>query len=162
MKRVFDRPDMLLYRKLTAEVYCSQRYKVFDFKLLPTTYWSAFTPRVYTMSRPFFSPGIALVANSLVKALVPSITTYGALSLLPLSKVFLWSAAACSFPVLSCIKSCWTAYTQRREREAMGALVIPAWKGSWPGNLDLLLQVIDQIKSDYIGRSRHFVSLFYP
>ncbi len=102
-------------------------------------------------------PGIILLANAFASVLVPSATTYGVLYLLPLAaniqitNVILWSATIGTVPLLSFVSGRWTAYKQRRERAELGASSIPSWKGTWPGNFDLLLQMNKASKTDYLG-----------
>ncbi|KLO17806.1 cytochrome P450 [Schizopora paradoxa] len=60
-------------------------------------------------------------------------------------------------------RRCLVALQHRRTRAAIGAIPVPVWKGKWPGNLDLMIYMKDQLDNNYLGASfLHFVDKLGP
>lgn len=104
--------------------------------------------------------GTVFLLNVLAKLLAPPVSVYAAFSLYKsttntqLHQGLVWTCVALAYPLLSFIRKKHAAFLQHREMSSMGAVEVPSWKGKWPGNIDLLLKVIEQTKSDYIGESQ--------
>lgn len=102
-------------------------------------------------------PGAILLAKTCAGILVPAATTYGVLYVVPLATdvqipgAVVWAAMAFALPLKSFITRSWTSYKRRKEAEELGAVLIPTWKGKWPGNFDLLLHLNEASKTDYLG-----------
>lgn len=103
------------------------------------------------------TPGARYLIKGLASLLVESTAAYG--TILVLSRILnlnipnyaAWVATVCVRPLRSFVQSHVRRFKERKEMKSLGAIEVPAWKGKWFGNMDLVLQLNEQVKTDYAG-----------
>lgn len=58
-----------------------------------------------------------------------------------------------SIPLAFTIRVQWGLIRDRRAAAALGATLAPIAPGEWPGNLDILLRIVESFKNGYPGKS---------
>lgn len=105
------------------------------------------------------TPGVRFLIKGLAALLAEAIAASGVI--LVLSRILdlnipinaTWMATIGVRPLRSFVKAQVKRFKEKREMKALGAIEAPSWKGKWFGNMDLVLQFNEQVKTDYVGES---------
>lgn len=106
------------------------------------------------------SPYTEFFLRILVGILVPAGSAYGALQLLELlSKIHFgspltWLIVLSACPLTIAARIWLRSASMRRQAAARGANIVPRVQGKWPGNLDVLLTLMNEFENDYPGTPR--------
>ncbi|TDL29910.1 cytochrome P450 [Rickenella mellea] len=96
-------------------------------------------------------PGLGFLFARLPNLLWPPVVTYA---------ISYFTAIPTSLRIVACILStpCYIAFEAYKSSRAhhhqlatRGAQDVPVWPGKWPGNLDILLQLVESWKCGYLG-----------
>jgi hypothetical protein len=68
------------------------------------------------------------------------------------SRWILIVATVLVIPVIATLHSSWALVKKHRRAAALGARVAPTINGSWPGNLDVLLELVKNVRHGYPGK----------
>ena len=77
-------------------------------------------------------------------------------------KIQLWTIvlmATLCLPIAFIIIVLWDLYSVHRAAAALGAVMPPALRGKWPGNIDMLLAFFEEFNTGYPGKSATFCRL---
>jgi hypothetical protein len=55
-------------------------------------------------------------------------------------------------PAIATVRLSWAQFYKRRRAIALGARVAPTISGSWPGNLDVLTEMVKNVRHGYPGK----------
>ena len=109
------------------------------------------------------TPGVLFLGRGLVYLSVPfvvlKILDYGFDVGIPT-----WLLVVVSFlsvPFYGALRVFWTEMHHQREAAAMGAKLVPRAQGKWPGNIDVLIELMNKFHYGYPGAlSEIFVTAF--
>lgn len=97
------------------------------------------------------TPGLSLILWGIPRILLPPCFIYIAFDLAGLP--FHWILLACllATPIWLIIVRKWYDVQLGREVHRHGAQSVPEWAGKWPGNIDLLLEMMQVKAHGYLG-----------
>ena len=72
---------------------------------------------------------------------------------LSLPQYITWTAVTAAVALVYIVQACMFEVKKRRRAKALGASLAPVWKGSLPGNYDVLTSMLDKVENGYIGTS---------
>jgi len=107
----------------------------------------------------FLTPGAIFLTRALISLLLPSVVIVGIRSILKTQfDIFVptWAlitGSALSIPVVIITRLVWDEIYQRRRAAALGARLVPRVVGRWPGNIDVLIYMIDKVRESYPGKT---------
>lgn len=90
-------------------------------------------------------------------AVPPAVAIFSLQSLYHVSPWALLFVAILSIPLAFVIRVQWTLFRDKRAAAALGATLAPTPPGKWPGNLDILVKLVQQFKGGYPGEIYLFV-----
>ena len=61
-------------------------------------------------------------------------------------------AIVLAIPIITTVRVVWAQIKKRRRAAALGAQVVPVVSGKWLGNLDVLIQLVNNIRYGYPGK----------
>jgi hypothetical protein len=105
------------------------------------------------------TPGAIFLARGFLSLLFPCIVIAGVRFLLHTQfDVFIptWvlvTGSLLSVPVVIVARIAWDEVYQRHRAAVLGARLVPRLVGRWPGNIDVLIDVIDKVINSYPGEA---------
>lgn len=97
------------------------------------------------------TPGISLILWGLPRILVPPCIAYIACDWAGLSLPWIILACLISTPAWITVTWKWYDIQLAREMRQHGAQAVPTWGGKWPGNIDLLREMMEVKANGYLG-----------